>query len=106
MKISTEVWRWVLTGQWSMRAACVEYGVAWRCVDSRSLASVIGLGDETSSHSSISKMHKRFSSEVFDEWRRASSCFVEPPVVPLVSAESRAGSVLRRSDQRPRQAFT
>ena len=38
MKISTEVWRRVLTGEWSMRAACEVYGVAWRCVDSRSLA--------------------------------------------------------------------
>ena len=38
--------------------------------------------------------------------RRACSCFVEPLGFPVESAESRAGSVQRRSDQRPRPAFT
>ena len=62
--------------------------------------------DDTPSHSSISRMHKRSSSEVFDEGRRSSSCFGEPLVVPLASAESRAGSVLRCPGQRPRPVFT
>ena len=43
--------------------------IAWRCADSRSLAEFLGLGpaDETPDHSSISKTHKRFPKEVFDE---------------------------------------
>ena len=43
--------------------------IAWRCADSRSLADFLGLGpaDETPDHSSISKTHKRFPKEVFDE---------------------------------------
>lgn len=43
--------------------------IAWRCADSRSLAEFLGLGpaDETPDHPSISKTHKRFPKEVFDE---------------------------------------
>lgn len=43
--------------------------ICWRCADSRSLASFLGLGptDPVPDHSSLSKTHKRLPKEVFDE---------------------------------------
>lgn len=43
--------------------------ICWRCSDSRSLASFLGLGptDPVPDHSSLSKTHKRLPKEIFDE---------------------------------------
>jgi hypothetical protein len=80
-----------------------ERGIAWRCSDSRSLRSFLGvaLGESTPEHSTLSRTRKRFSEhlhqQVFDWVLARPDKKRKNKVPPVATAQTLFAAVPQRS---------